>query len=87
MRCLRLLRKICGCHALLPRSLAIPVFYDRTEDPLCHGGFADVWRGASDDREVAVKVLRSYQSDNQVQIRRVGRWWSFAPAMCAGKLI
>ena len=71
MNCLRLLYRICGCHALLPKSLAIPVFYDRTEDPPYHGGFAGVWKGISDGLEVAVKVIKLYQSSNQVKIRRV----------------
>lgn len=72
MRCLRFLCKICGCHALLPGPLAIQVSYDRTEDPLYYGGFAGVWKGMSRDREVAVKVLKSYQGSDQEQIRRVG---------------
>lgn len=77
MRCLRFLCKVCGCHALLPELLAIPVSYDRTEVPLYHGGFADVWEGVSQGRKVAVKVLKLYQCSNQGRIGKVGnRWFS-----------
>ena len=71
MRCLRLVCKICGDHALLPESLAIPLSCDRTKDPLYYGGFADIWKGTSRGLEVAVKVLKSYQC-NREQTRRVG---------------
>jgi len=74
MRCLRFLRNICGCHSLLPKLLAIPVLYDRTKDPLYYGGFADVWKGVSDDQEVAVRVLRLYESDDKERMKRVGCW-------------
>ena len=72
MRCLHFLCKICSHHVLLPNSLTIPVAYDRTEDPLYYGGFADVWKGTSHDREVAVKVLRLYQCGDREQMKRVG---------------
>ena len=72
MRCLRFLCKICGRHALLPELLATPVSYNSTEAPLYYGGFADVWKGTSHGREVAVKVLKLYQGSDQEQIRRVG---------------
>jgi len=72
MRCLRFLRKICGCHALLPKSLATPVSYDRMKDPLFYGGFADVWKGVARGQEVAIRVLRLYESSDKDQIRRVG---------------
>ena len=40
--------------------------------PLCHGGFADVWKGQHHDREVVAKVLRVYQTSDLGQIRKVG---------------
>lgn len=57
---------MCGRHAFLPKSLNIPVCYDRTSDALYSGGFADVWKGEHDGREVAVKVIRKY-SDSDLQ--------------------
>jgi len=72
MKCLRFLCKVCGRHALLPKPLAIPVSYDKTEIPLYHGGFADVWKGTYRGLEVAVKVLKLYECNDQEEIRRVG---------------
>ena len=72
MRCLRFLCKICGRHALLPKSLDIPVSFDRMKVPLYRGGFADVWKGTSRDQEVAAKVTGIYQCSDQQKIRRVG---------------
>ena len=57
---------------LLPRSLAIPLCYDPTGDPLCHGGFADVWKGRHQGRDVAAKVLRVYSKDGFGKAKRVG---------------
>ena len=71
MECLRFLCKICGFHALLPKSLAIPASYDQTKPPLYYGGYAEVWKGISHGRETAVKVLKLNQS-NQEQMRKVG---------------
>jgi hypothetical protein len=42
------------------------------ETPQYSGGFADVWKGRYNDREVAAKVLRVYLRDDFRQIRRVG---------------
>ena len=42
------------------------------EIPLCHGGFADVWKGQYHGREVTSKVLRIYQTSDVEQIRKVG---------------
>ena len=47
--------------------------YDQKEYPLCNGGFADVWKGQRNGREVAVKVLRVYSTSDFEQIRKVGR--------------
>ena len=40
--------------------------------PLYHGGFAEVWKGEHQGREVAVKVLKVYMTSNLVKITRVG---------------
>lgn len=61
---------------MVPRSLEIPLCYNPAEDPLCHGGFADVWKGRYQDREVAAKVLRVYSRDDPRPIRRVGYKYS-----------
>ena len=59
-KCLKLLYRVCGRHALLPSVSKIPICYDRTGIALYRGGFADVWKGEYCGRDVAVKVIRTY---------------------------
>ena len=63
---------MCGRHAFLPRTLKIPVCYDRTSVALYRGGFADVWKGKHLDLDVAVKVLRTYSNSDLQKIIGVG---------------
>ena len=69
--CLRYLCTVCGRHALLPTSLAIPLCYDPTGNPLHHGGHSDVWKGQYQGREVAAKVLRLYSLSDIERTRKV----------------
>ena len=71
-KCLAPLRKICSHHTLIPRSIQIPLCYNRTEDPRYQGGFAEVWKGQHEGIEVAVKVLKVFESSDLVKIKRVG---------------
>jgi len=71
-KCLSALCKICGRQALLPRSLRIPLCYDRSDTPLYRGGFADVWKGEHQGRQVAVKVLRVYSTSDFYKVTSVG---------------
>jgi len=57
-KCLEYLRGICGDRALLPRSLEIPLCYDPSRNPVCRGGYSDVWRGQYNGKEVAAKASR-----------------------------
>ena len=83
-KCLKLLYKSCGHHALLPRTLKIPVCYDRTGTALYRGGFADVWKGQHCGRDVAVKVIRTYSDDDLQRVIGVGYWsWSLATCLRA----
>ena len=66
-----ILYRICGHQALLPTSVQIPLCYNRMDEPLCRGGFADVWKGEHQGREVAVKVLKVDKRSNLVKIRKV----------------
>ena len=75
---MRSLHRICGRQGLLPRRLEITLCHDPTSIPLCHGGFADVWKGQYDGREVISKVLRVYQTSNFEWIKKVGRPRVFA---------
>ena len=80
MKSLRRLCKICAHHALLPRALQIPVYWDRSDGPLYSGGYADVRKGEHQGREVAVKVLRVYTSNDFDKIRRVSHSKTFPEA-------
>ena len=71
-KCLTALCRLCSRQALLPRSVQIPLCYNRMDAPLYHGGFAEVWKGEHQGREVAVKVLKVYVTSNLVKITRVG---------------
>ena len=57
---------------MLPRSLRIPLCYDPAETPLYRGGFADVWKGRYDGREVSAKVVRVYSASDLERVTRVG---------------
>ena len=59
---------MCSRHALLPRTLKIPICYDRTGVASYRGGFADVWKGEDCSGDVAVKVLRTYLNSDLQKI-------------------
>lgn len=63
--------RICGHRALLPRSLHIPPCHNRSDVPRAKGGYADVWLGNHEGRQVAVKVLRVYSTTDLAKITRV----------------
>ena len=71
-KCLSTLCKICSRQSLLPRSVQIPLCYDRMGAPLYRGGYADVWGGKFEGRKVAVKVLTVYATSNLDKITKVG---------------
>ena len=71
-KCLGILRKICGRLGLLPRSIKIQPSYDKLDDPLRTGGYADIWKGQYLDCQVAVKVLRACAGIHFQKINRVG---------------
>ena len=70
-RCLCILPKICGNRALLPKSLSLSYSNALIGEPWSSGGSADVWKGRYHDRDVALKVMRVFQSVEVVSIRRV----------------
>jgi len=71
---LKALYKKCGCHSILPKTMHIPVCYNRMTFPLFKGGFGDVWKGGYSNREVAVKVLRVHSDSDLQKIIGVGFW-------------
>ena len=64
--------KICGRQAFLPKSLQVPLCYERSGNALHSGGYADVWMGEHQGRKVAVKVLRICTTSNLNKITSVG---------------
>lgn len=71
-KCLTTLCKVCSRHGLLPRSVQIPLCYNPLDTPLYHGGYADVWKGEYQGRDVAVKVLKVYSTDDIDKVKQVG---------------
>jgi hypothetical protein len=55
----------------------LPLCYDRSEDALYSGGYADVWKGEHEGRKVAVKVLRIYTTSNLRKVTSVGHSLNF----------
>ena len=48
--------------------MQIAAWYDQMSHPLYRGGFADVWKGKYRDRDVAIKVIRMYQTSDLQKI-------------------
>ena len=62
---------MCGRNRILPKSLRIPLCYDRQVFPLYSGGFADVWKGEHRGRDVAVKVIRTPSSTDLQNLQKI----------------
>ena len=62
---------ICGRDSLVPESLNIPTCYNHSKIPQASGGFADVWKGNYEGKDVAAKVLRVCATSNFKKIRKV----------------
>jgi hypothetical protein len=74
------LRQLCACLETLPSpassrlSSSLPIRYHAA------GGFADVWKGTYDGREVAFKSIRgSTLSDDAARLKRKVRYDVFPP--------
>jgi len=59
--------------------MRVPVWYDRGGGTRYRGGFADVWKGKHRDRDVAIKVLRTYSDSDLQKIVGVGYWFLSVP--------
>ena len=68
---LKVVYRMCGRNRLLPRSLQVPLCYDRQGFPLYAGGFADVWKGEHLGQDVAVKVIRTPSSVDLQSSRKI----------------
>lgn len=72
--CLQGLVEICGEYAILPDSYAIPESKIRKlgNPPICSDHFSDVWRGAYEEKSIAIKVIRCRNPDDPLEIKKVG---------------
>ena len=64
--------KIYSDHALIPRSMQIPLCCNQTEDSRYEGEFARILKGEHEGIEVAIKVLKVFVTSDLVKIKRVG---------------
>ena len=67
-----MLCKICGYYAVIPKSIQIPLCYDRMRAPRYKGRLTGVWKGEHEGVEVAVKVLRVFTTSDLIKIMKVG---------------
>jgi len=70
-RCLKWLCRISGHHCLLPLTHKLTSPLRKENKPICSGGFAEVWKGTYCYRQVAVKVLKVYQTSDIEKIGKV----------------
>jgi serine/threonine protein kinase len=65
------LRQLCACQETLPESCVLPIEFKPSDPHHAAGGFADVWKGIYDGRDVAFKSIRaSAQSDGAARLKR-----------------
>ncbi|KAF9647564.1 kinase-like protein [Thelephora ganbajun] len=69
------LRQLCACRETLPRSCVLQIEFKTSDPHHAAGGFADVWKGSYDGREVAFKSIRgSTQTDDVARLKRKRRF-------------
>ena len=51
------LRQLCACRETLPESCVLPIEFNSAGPHHAAGGFADVWKGSYEGREVAFKSI------------------------------
>ena len=65
------LRQLCACLETLPKPYVLQVEFNPTDPHNAAGGFADVWKGMYNGKEVAFKSIRgSTQADDSIRLRR-----------------
>ena len=70
-RCFRVLRKVSPSHGILPKSYYPEGVALSDTIPYASGGFADVWKGQRDGKQVCVKAFRTQTAANLDKIKRV----------------
>ena len=72
------LRQLCACQEVLPESYILPIDFRPTDSGHASGGFADVWKGTYEGKEVAFKTIRgSTLSDDAARSKRKVRYSIF----------
>ena len=72
---MKLLRRMCTRHTLVPKSLKIESCDNAPGVPMYCGGFGDVSKREHLGRAVAVKVLRTYATSDFQETFRVRYQW------------
>ncbi|KAF9647766.1 kinase-like protein, partial [Thelephora ganbajun] len=69
-RCFRVLRKVSHSRGILPKSYYLAGVTLSDTIPYASGGFADIWKGQSDEHQVCVKAFRTQAAGNLDKIKR-----------------
>jgi hypothetical protein len=70
---MRAMPKLCAAHGMLPSSYILTDGLEVIGDKAYKfGGFADIWKGRFEGRNVAIKALRVYATNNLGKIKKVG---------------
>jgi hypothetical protein len=71
-KCVRVLRKVCGSEAILPRSCTLSENISKEGDiAFASGGFADIWKGRHNGNRVCIKAFRAYTAEDLYKIKQV----------------
>ena len=71
-KCVRVLRRVCGSEAILPRSCILSENISKEGDiAIASGGFADIWKGRHNGNRVCIKAFRAYTVENLSKIKQV----------------
>lgn len=69
------LRQLCATQETLPKSCILPIDFKPSDSNHAAGGFADVWKGVYEEKDVAFKSLRwSAQADDKARLKRKVRY-------------
>jgi hypothetical protein len=71
-KCVRVLRRVCGTEAILPRSCILSENILKEGDiAFASVGFADIWRGHHNGNRVCIKAFHAYMDENLYRIKQV----------------
>ena len=74
----RLLRRVCGTQAILPRSCILSDNISKEGDAeFAPGGFTNAWKGRHNGNRVCIKAFRAYPAETLSKIKQVCRKRSY----------